>query len=832
MSSRTPRTLPASIHPSSLSQAPSTALAPLSSHELAAPASWGPPPDHGGDGEKKTPWHRYISAANRFKWLIAAIVLVGSAVSLVVTRIMDPEYEAKATIWIQPEQRNGPAPNGPLGASELLATASWVDLFKSSRVTEPVILQLGMYLHHTKDDRDAFAQFGVADSYTPGQFVLTVDAQGKHYTLTTIKGTMIQRGVVGDSIGRNMGWLWAPPVASLKPGRKIRFSVSSLVDASEELNKATTLTLPDNSNFIGVSLVGIDPQQIAKVLNVWLDSFIGQAADLKKRKLVEVTNTIGGQLEIAQGRLKGAEDALQTFETASIRAQAGGPSAPSVNGTTPAPSYGASGTALGDPAVGAYLAIKVQYDNLHADIATAEQVLAGMRSGQNTPDALLAIPSLMTGADNLRTAIAEHNSKEAALRDLQRTYTNEYKGVQDAQAELRLLDTQTIPQLANLALGRLHAQETGLQQQLSAGDRTIQQVPTRLIDGIRRQRDVTAAADIATSLQKAYQESRLAEASAIPDVQILDRAEPPLLPTRNTAPRVLLIGISASLGLALALALLLDQLDHRFRYPEQATEELGLQIIGTVPRLPSVRQRAKDPEAASQVVEAFRTIRMHLTHMFDPTQPITLTLSSPGAGEGKSLISSNLAMSFAESGRRTLLVDGDIRRGQLHGTFGVKQSPGLLDYLLGQNTLDEILQETDFDNLTLVTCGTRRHRGPELLQSHEMAQFLAAVTPHFDMILIDSPPLGAGIDPFALAHVTGNLVLVLRVGYSDRNMAQAKLAAMDRLVGVRQLGAILNDVETTGVFRYYSYLYGYKLDEGELRAQIPSRVGELSSEDE
>jgi len=108
-----------------------------------------------------------------------------------------------------------------------------------------------------------------------------------------------------------------------------------------------------------------------------------------------------------------------------------------------------------------------------------------------------------------------------------------------------------------------------------------------------------------------------------------------------------------------------------------------------------------------------------------------------------------------------------------------------------------------------------------------MVQFVAAVSAQFDTIIIDSPPLGAGIDPFALAHVTGNLMVVLRVGRSDRKMAQAKLAAMDRLSGVRQLGAVLNDVEMKGVFRYYSYLYGYKLDEGELRAQIPSQVGDI-----
>jgi capsular exopolysaccharide synthesis family protein len=757
--------------------------------------------------------------------LIAVITALGSAGALVATRLTVPEYEARATIWIQPDQRGGGGggSNGPIGQSELLATASWVDLFKSFRVTEPVILKLGMFVHYGKADRDAFARFAIADTYTPGQFILTVDPRGSRYTVTTIKGSMIERGAVGDSIGRNMGWRWLPPRTSLKANRKIKFGVSSLADASEGLSKSTTLVLPDNSNFIGVSLTGWDPQYVAGVLNAWLDSFIAQAADLKKRKLVEITNTIGGQKDIAQARLKAAEDALQSFQTANIKAAARTPTIPTGPGAG-----STTGSSTGDPAVGAYLAIKIQHDNLRADITAAEQVLIQMRTGQATPDALLAIPSLMTGADNLRTAIAEHNTREATLRDLQRTYTDEYKGVQDAQAQLALLDTRTIPQLANLALSRLRAQDTTLEQQLSASDQNIQQVPTRLIDGMRRERDVASAAGLATNLEKAYQESRLAEASAIPDVQILDRAEPPLNPSRNTAPRILMMGVLGSLGFGLALALLLDQLDSRFRYPEQATDELGLNIIGTVPKLPSAQQRAKDPEAAAQVVEAFRTIRMHLTHMFDPTQPITFTMSSPGAGEGKSLISSNLAMSFAESGRRTLLVDGDIRRGQLHSTFGVKQSPGLLDYLLGQSTLDEVLQETDFERLSIVTCGTRRHRGPELLQSTEMAQFLAAVKPHFDMILIDSPPLGAGIDPFALAHVTGNLLLVLRVGRSDRKMAQAKLAAMDRLAGVRQLGAVLNDVETTGVFRYYSYLYGYKLDEGELRAQIPSKVGEVS----
>jgi capsular exopolysaccharide synthesis family protein len=355
----------------------------------------------------------------------------------------------------------------------------------------------------------------------------------------------------------------------------------------------------------------------------------------------------------------------------------------------------------------------------------------------------------------------------------------------------------------------------------------VAKVPERTIELMRLQREVTSAGELYTGLNKAYEDSKLAEASAIPDIEVVDRAGVPQAPSRNTAPRVLLMAVFGGLGAGLGLALLLDRLDPRFRYPEQASDELGLPIIGTVPTLPTPKQRKDDPEISAQVIEAFRTIRLHIREMFPVEGPVQFTITSPGAGEGKSLVSSNLAMSFAESGRRTLLIDGDIRRGQLHETFGMRQSPGLLDYLLNHSALDEILQETDYDGLTLVTCGTRRHRGPELLQSNALESFMAAVRPFFDVIIVDSPPLGAGIDPFALAKATGALVVVLRVGRSDLKMAQARLQAMDRFVPVRHLGSILNDVRAAGAYRYYSYLYGYRLDEGELRAQVPSQVGGL-----
>jgi succinoglycan biosynthesis transport protein ExoP len=806
---------------------PSTALTPVQQPgEIATPGQqWGPPIGGapGEDaGERKTPWHRYGAALVRFKWLIAGCLVAGMGAGVFIVRRTVAEYEAHTTIWIATEERGQ---SGPISVGEPIETTAWVDLFRSYRVVQPIVVKLGLYLHFRPADAALFKDFALNDQYQPGDFVLLVDATGRNYRLTTKKGTGLEHGVAGDSIGRALGFRWQPPRSAFRPGR-VAFSVTSLADADQALLDRANPVLPDQSNFLRVTLTSWSPEESAETLNLWADEFIDVAKQLKQYKIVEVRSTVGQQLTIAQTRLQQAEQKLQDFEAANIRATASatGPvsSAPATPGAP-----GAAPSAVTDPAIGAYLALKVQHDNLSQDIASAQAILADFRAGKATPDALLGIGSLMLGADALRAAIAQHTLREQHLTELRRTYTDEYKDVQDTLRALTVLDQQTIPQLATQAIRRLQSADDISTRQLTQSEHVVEGVPSRTIDLMRLQREVQSASELYTGLQKSFEDARMAEASAIPDVRILDRAEPPQRPTQNTAPRVLMMTVFGGLGVGLVLALILDRLDYRFRYPEQATDELGLPIIGTVPGLPSARQRQADPEVGSQVVEAFRTIRMHVQELFPAGEPVMFTVTSPGAGEGKSLISSNLAMSFAESGRRTLLIDGDIRRGQLHATFNLRQSPGLLDYLLGHAALDEVLQETDYDRLTLLTCGTRRHRGPELLQSEGLAQLLAAARPLFDVILVDSPPLGAGIDPFALAKVTGSMMLVLRVGRSDRNMAQAKLAAMDRYTRARQMGAVLNDVKMAGAYRYYSYLYGYRLDEGELRAQIPSRVGAL-----
>ena len=184
-----------------------------------------------------------------------------------------------------------------------------------------------------------------------------------------------------------------------------------------------------------------------------------------------------------------------------------------------------------------------------------------------------------------------------------------------------------------------------------------------------------------------------------PDVAILDSAVAPRRPSTDTALSIFLVALAASVGIGLGLALVLDRVDKRFRYPEQASGELGLDVVGTVPTL---LKTVKNPTARlhnqTQMVESFRSLSLTIRSAYEGIGPVQLTVSSPGPGDGKSFVSANLATALADGGYRTILIDGDIRRGSLHTIQGMEcdPSPGLLDYLAGEATLAEIVRPTSY----------------------------------------------------------------------------------------------------------------------------------------
>jgi capsular exopolysaccharide synthesis family protein len=383
--------------------------------------------------------------------------------------------------------------------------------------------------------------------------------------------------------------------------------------------------------------------------------------------------------------------------------------------------------------------------------------------------------------------------------------------VKELSAALTELRTLTIPQLASQVLGQLRQRELDYQRRIQGASKELEQIPPRTIEEMRLNRAVIVAEGLYTNLKNRHAEAKLAEASASPDISVLDTAVAPLTPAQSTAPRILLMAIFGGLGVAVALALFLDQMDGRFRYVEQAANELGLVIAGTVPRIPKKGLSAKAPEHVVQFVESFRTLRMHVMHSL-PDQRLSLSITSAGPSDGKSLVSSNLALSFAEVGLRTVLVDGDTRRGNLHRMFGLTARDGLTEFLAGAAKEADVVRATPHANLSFVSCGRRHPRSPEMLATPRLKQLVDYLTRSFDVVILDTPPLAAGIDGYAISAAAGNSLMVIRMGQTQRRLATTKLSVLDRLP-VDVLGAVLNGVQPTGEFQYYAYTSGYSIED-------------------
>jgi capsular exopolysaccharide synthesis family protein len=403
-------------------------------------------------------------------------------------------------------------------------------------------------------------------------------------------------------------------------------------------------------------------------------------------------------------------------------------------------------------------------------------------------------------------------------------YTDSYPAVKQLADAVATLKAKTIPEQATSLVTQLKNRESEFDKRISSASEDLQSIPARTIEEMRLRRTVAVAEGLYGTLKSRYAEAKLSEASASPDVNIMDSAVAPQKATKNTKPSILATAIVGGIVVAIGLALLLDSIDKRIRYPEQATKDLGLSISGTVPVLPTGGMAQQSPEQISQLVESFRTLRMNVMNAGGPNAKVSLAVSSPSPGDGKSFISSNLAMSFADAGFRTLLVDGDTRRGALHEMFGLSRTAGLTDFLAGDVDQRAIIHATGHDNLSLVPTGTLRRRSPELLTSPALGRLVAELRASYDVLIFDTPPLAAGIDGYAIAAATGSLLVVLRIGQTERRMAAAKLLLVDRLP-INVIGSVLNAAPSEGEYEYYGYVAGYGtegLEPSQQVAQISS----------
>ena len=773
---------------------------PLTGANVARPAPWAPePPEESSEGTPQV--QRILGALSRYRWLIIGLSILGGIFGVIATRFVEPTFVARAKVWILTSRPlNGPqGPTGPVRAQELLPQTSWAELFQSYAIMDSVVAKRGLAATpENLKDRPVFIRFATTARPVTGDYRLQVDEKGQSWTLSRKSdGAVVDRGAAGDSIGRPVGFRWAPSARQLTPGHTYTFNVVTPRDASTAL--LAKLQPPPvvgvNSNFMNVTLVDKDGVEAAETLNAWLTEFDSTALWLKRRNVSEYSKLLQEQRQYAMEKLRDAELKLEGFRTRTITL----PSEATV--VTP----GLQETR--DPVFRAYFDKKMESSDLRQ---LAEALSRALRAGPAAPEAISAIPGLLTqaGAKDLGVLLDELTLKQKELRDAQKVYTDEVEKVKVLQRNISDLRTRSIPSAARNLLAQLQTRENSINGQIAATSAELRTIPTRSIEEQRLRREQVLNEQLYANLSARFADAKLAESSAMPDITILDRAAPSNGTVTLQQLKIVGTAILLALGLGLGLAVMLDRLDHKFRHLAQVNSELGLAVLGTVPKIAQPPRRAK-PEDAAEVIESFRGIRLRLQYAFTTNQPLVCGVTSPEQGDGKSLVASNLALAFAEAGYRTLLIDADTRRGALHEVFGAQRRPGLIEVLSGEVPRAEVLHATSQERLSLLPCGGRRTTNPELIASSALPRLLSDLVREFSVIIVDGPPLSAGIDAFAIGAACENTLMILRHSKTDMRMAKTKLALLRRLP-LRTVGVVLNDVKSMGDYKYYGYDAKYR----------------------
>lgn len=210
--------------------------------------------------------------------------------------------------------------------------------------------------------------------------------------------------------------------------------------------------------------------------------------------------------------------------------------------------------------------------------------------------------------------------------------------------------------------------------------------------------------------------------------------------------------------------------------------------------------------------EAFRTLRTNIQFTNIDKSIKTIVITSSGQGEGKTTVASNLATSIAQTEKRVLLIDCDMRKPRVHKVFGVTNLEGLTNILMGEKNLADVAfkDDQDIQSLTIVTSGPIPPNPAELLGSRRMSDFLQDMRDQFDMIILDSPPINLVTDSAILSTITDGTIMVVEVGKTDIEAAVSGKELLEK-VNANLIGVVLNKIPTRGR-SYYNYSY-YQYDE-------------------
>jgi len=317
-----------------------------------------------------------------------------------------------------------------------------------------------------------------------------------------------------------------------------------------------------------------------------------------------------------------------------------------------------------------------------------------------------------------------------------------------------------------------------------------------------------------STLLSNYEAVRLARLENTPNVVQVERAAASNVPVQAGPLRYVIMGALLGLLLTGTLAFTLEYLDDTLKTPQDVANVLGLPVVGYVVNESAMEKSEGMPFVTSNprspMAETFRTLRTNLEFASVDKPLKTILITSPGSGEGKTTVATNLAAVMAQANKRVILLEGDLRRPRVHRALGMSNQIGLSDVFRGQMDIRDVARYSKVKDLAAITSGSLPPNPAELLGSARMVQILARLVESASVVIIDSPPFVVS-DATVLSAKVDGVLLVIQPGRTHAEAARAMLAQLER-AGAHVVGVVMNRVPRKNA-NYYGY-YRYENDAG------------------
>ncbi|WP_314915194.1 polysaccharide biosynthesis tyrosine autokinase [Acinetobacter harbinensis] len=396
---------------------------------------------------------------------------------------------------------------------------------------------------------------------------------------------------------------------------------------------------------------------------------------------------------------------------------------------------------------------------------------------------------------------------------------------QKSELEQRVAEASAKYTAEHPVMQQMQAQVAAINKRIAALNGTLKRLPELQRQYLQLFREIEVKQQLYTGLLNAYQQLQISKAGEIGNVRIIDTAVEPIKPIKPKKLQILVLALFLGAFLGTLLALLRNMLRSGIKDSSQIENELDLPVYATVPRstiqesrVQLLKKKKNIPILAVKnsddiAIESLRSMRTAIHFALSSAKNNIIMISGPAPELGKSFISINLATILAQSQKRVLLIDADLRRGYMHKYLNYDAQPGLAEYLNGQQPLESIVRSTEVENLSIMSRGKIPSNPSELLGTAKFAEMLQDLSSQYDHILIDTPPVLAVTDGIIISQYAGVNLVIAR--YAKTQMKELELT-INRFeqAGVKVNGFILNDIQReAGGYGYgYNYAYAYKAD--------------------